>query len=67
MKDIPKSAVWRKSSKSNGQGACVEVAFLDDGRVALRESDEPDSVVVTSAVKWDAFLAGVRENEFDRP
>jgi hypothetical protein len=45
----------------------VEVAFLADGSVALRESDEPDSVVITSALKWDAFLAGVRNDEFDLP
>ncbi len=48
-------------------GACVEVAFLVDGQVALRESEDPASVVITSAVKWDAFLAGVRNSEFDRP
>lgn len=67
MKDPLEGAVWRKSSKSNGQGACVEVAFLVDGQVALRESEDPASVVITSAVKWDAFLAGVRNSEFDRP
>ncbi len=67
MNDRLEGAVWRKSSKSNGQGACVEVAFLADGDVALRESEEPGAVVVTSAIKWDAFLAGVRNNEFDRP
>ncbi|GAA3623503.1 hypothetical protein GCM10022223_45600 [Kineosporia mesophila] len=67
MSEIFEDAAWRKSSRSNGQGACVEVAFLSDGRIAMRESDEPGSVVFTSAMKWDAFLAGVRNNEFDRP
>ncbi|MCE0535857.1 DUF397 domain-containing protein [Kineosporia rhizophila] len=45
----------------------MEVAFLANGDVALRESDEPGAVVITSAAKWDAFLAGVRDNEFDPP
>ncbi|GAB3240883.1 DUF397 domain-containing protein [Kineosporia babensis] len=67
MKNRIKGVAWRKSSKSNGQGACVEVAFLADGDVALRESDIPESVVITSGRNWDAFLAGVRNNEFDRP
>ena len=67
MNDRLEGVVWRKSSKSNGQGACVEVAFLADGGIALRESDDPDAVVVTNAVKWEAFLAGVRNNEFDQP
>ncbi len=67
MKNLLENAVWRKSSKSNGQGACVEVAFMADGSVALRESDQPGDVVITSARKWDAFLAGVRNAEFDRP
>ena len=67
MSDKWEGAVWRKSSFSNAQLECVEVAFLADGDVALRESDAPGQVVVTSAAKWDAFLAGVRGNEFDRP
>ena len=29
------TAEWFKSSRSNGQNSCVEVAFLSDGRVKI--------------------------------
>lgn len=57
---------WRKSSWSNQDSACVEVAFLD-GYVAVRDSRTPTSGVLTfSAAAWAAFLAGIRAGEFDR-
>ena len=31
-------AVWAKSSRSGNNGNCVEVAFLGEGRVALRDN-----------------------------
>ncbi|MGH3832180.1 MAG: DUF397 domain-containing protein [Pseudonocardiaceae bacterium] len=35
------TASWRTSSFSNGTGSCVEVALLDDGRSAVRNSNHP--------------------------
>ncbi|MBE1584575.1 DUF397 domain-containing protein [Nonomuraea angiospora] len=62
-------AVWRKSSKSNGQGgACVEVARNLPGIIAVRHSKDPDGpVLVFSHEEWDAFLDGVSKREFDLP
>jgi hypothetical protein len=34
-------AVWRKSERSNSQGACVELARLDSATVAMRNSRDP--------------------------
>jgi hypothetical protein len=58
---------WYKSSYSSGQGgACVEVADLDDGGRAVRDSKHPDGGYLTfSASEWSAFTAGVRTGEFD--
>ena len=64
------SAVWKKASRSNGNGGnnCVEVAFLDAGGIAVRDSkDRTGPALVFTPAEWDAFLGGVRDDEFDRP
>lgn len=47
---------WRKSSYSgdggSGGGECVEVAWLADGRIALRDSKNPDAGTVTAPRAW---------------
>ncbi|MCQ8769004.1 DUF397 domain-containing protein [Streptomyces sp. KLMMK] len=43
----------------------LEIAFGDDGDVHLRTNTEPETVVTTTAAKWDAFVLGVRAGEFD--
>jgi hypothetical protein len=56
--------VWRKSSRS-GTNGCVEVA-LDNAEVAVRDSkDHTGPVLRFNAREWEAFLAGVRDGEFD--
>jgi hypothetical protein len=59
---------WRKSSFSNNNGGCVEVAFLGDGGVALRDSKAGGTgpVLRYTAAEWRAFLAGVASGEFTR-
>ena len=57
---------WRRSSRSQ-YNSCVEVRFVGD-RVPLRNSRDPDGpVLVFTAPEWDAFVAGVKLGEFDRP
>jgi hypothetical protein len=52
---------WRKSSHS-GMNGCVEVAFIDGGRVAIRDSkNEQGPVLEFGSLEWDAFVQGVRD------
>jgi len=60
------NAVWHKSARS-GESGCVEVATLDRV-VAVRDSkDREGPVLVFRPHEWEAFLAGVRDGEFDLP
>ncbi len=62
------TAPWLKSSYSGPQGNCVEVAFLDRGEVAMRNSRHPDgAVLVFTRTEWEAFLSGARDGEFGAP
>ena len=58
------TATWRKSSHSSNNG-CVEVANGDD-RIAVRDSKDPTGpILLFTHHEWRAFLAGVRDGEFD--
>jgi Domain of unknown function (DUF397) len=62
------TASWVKSSFSGPQGNCVEVARVDDGAVAVRNSRYPAGpALVFTPAEWDAFLAGARAGEFGAP
>ncbi|MET7764677.1 DUF397 domain-containing protein [Streptomyces sp. NPDC005336] len=58
---------WQRASPAEGEegAAYLEVAAGPDGRIHLRESTDPDTVVVTTQAKWEAFLKGVKAGEFD--
>ena len=56
---------WRKASYSNAGGNCVEVADLDDGGRAVRDSkDRSGPVLLFTAAEWQAFTACVRDGEY---
>jgi hypothetical protein len=50
-------ATWRKASRSQGNGACIEVAALRDRRVAVRDSKDADGLaIIMTAKQWRTFL-----------
>ncbi len=60
-----RSVFWCKSSYSTIEGNCIEVAGLDDGARAVRDSKDPCGPALTcSPAQWVAFTAGVRAGEF---
>lgn len=57
---------WQKSRHSNPNGACVEVAVLPDGGIAVRNSRFPTGpALVYTRAEIAAFLAGAKDGEFD--
>ncbi|MEV5411611.1 DUF397 domain-containing protein [Thermopolyspora sp. NPDC052614] len=73
------AASWRKSTLSgNTGGNCVEVAVVNGRDAGVGNKADEEFVVVVRDTKnrdrepqvftipeWDAFLAGVREGQFD--
>jgi hypothetical protein len=53
-------AQWKKSSRSSGNGQCIEVADLHD-TVALRDSKDPAGPVLHFQPNaWMRFVAGTK-------
>ena len=58
-------ARFKISTHSNVDN-CVEVGQLGDGSIAVRHSRRPDSgTVFFTEREWQAFVAGVKDGEFD--
>ncbi|WSD73460.1 DUF397 domain-containing protein [Streptomyces sp. NBC_01591] len=55
---------WIKSSFSEASGnACVEVAAANADLIAIRESESPDAVLVTSRGALRALVLGVKTSD----
>lgn len=61
------SVKWFKSTRSGNNGACVEVAILDDGVIGVRDSKAQGKgpILTFTPAEWDAFIGGAKDGEFD--
>jgi hypothetical protein len=57
---------WRKPWSDDAGGACVEAMRLYDGRVALRQSTDPDSpALIFTKGELAGFLTGIKAGVAD--
>ncbi|MGW7693161.1 DUF397 domain-containing protein [Streptomyces asiaticus] len=55
---------WRKSTFSENQANCVELAAAGNG-IRIRESDEPDAVVRTTPAALGVFIRAIKAGRLD--
>ncbi|MGH3766479.1 MAG: DUF397 domain-containing protein [Steroidobacteraceae bacterium] len=64
--ESPRGGQFRKSSYSNDQLGCVEVAVTPDGGRWLRDTkDRTKPAHYYNLTEWHAFIQGVKDGEFD--
>jgi len=60
------NAKWFKSSRSGADKNCVEVAFLSNDLVGVRDSKNPSGpALLFRSAEWSAFTTAATRGEFD--
>ncbi|WP_413757464.1 DUF397 domain-containing protein [Streptomyces sp. MMBL 11-3] len=58
--------VWQKSSYSAEAANCLYVAATSADRIHLRESDAPDTVLITTRPRLHALIRTLKAHPFQR-
>ncbi|PWQ94759.1 DUF397 domain-containing protein [Leucothrix arctica] len=56
---------FKKSSLCCTDKCCVEVASDLEGNILVRHTEETGKTLSFSKQEWQAFVQGVKQNEFD--
>jgi len=68
MSDYDISGAAWVTARACNNSACVQVAHLADGMVAVRDSkDTAKAPHFFDGAEWAAFVTGVKAGEFDLP
>jgi hypothetical protein len=58
--------VWRKSTKSIGNGQCIEAAVLADGFLAVRDSkNKSGPALFLDTGEWHTFITEIKNGRYD--
>ncbi|WP_326688041.1 DUF397 domain-containing protein [Streptomyces sp. NBC_01795] len=66
MSERETATAWVKSSRSDGQGNCVEVALLGSEVAARDTKDRERATLSFSPPQWQAFIRSTALGQFDR-
>lgn len=61
----PDQLNWRAPSGSSGNSGCLHVAKTPDGRIAMRDTVDPHTVIVCRPEDLRFFVAAARKGEYD--
>ncbi|MDR7302341.1 hypothetical protein JOF55_002522 [Haloactinomyces albus] len=56
---------WRKSTRSGGGNACVEVGRVAGGAAVRDTKDRAAGYFTTTGAQWSAFVTAIKGGAFD--
>ncbi|MEV7142232.1 DUF397 domain-containing protein [Streptomyces tauricus] len=58
---------WQKSTYSGDSSNCVYVAATSTGQVHLRESDTPDTTLITTRARLGELIRALKSSALETP